>query len=232
MTKCRQMQLRKIRSYQQENSTLQTDQTSSEQKRAAQSQTTGSSIPLVLMGVMCTVWGIILTAFGESLPFLVYGIWSGVYLLIVGGIGFCAVKRNTGSWISATIIVSLAFLTMLFVSVLEMASTVLSETSVSSNCGYSYFTCGYHNIKTISTTFNGLLLLTSVAGLIVCICRNYYHSTCLTSQEWYASPDLSTQQQSEDDPKAPLDSQKSQVNLHGLKKSMTSQPFTAPTPVH
>ncbi|XP_067929510.1 uncharacterized protein [Watersipora subatra] len=192
----------------------------------------------MVMGGLCILFGIILisveasTYYGSKFSSIGYGIWSGAYLLIVGGIGLCAVKRNTGSWISATIVVSFTFLIMMFVSLLEMVSTVLSETSVSSSCGYSYFTCGYHNIKTISTTFNVLLLLTSVAGLIVFICRNYCHSTCLTSQEWYAYPDLSTQQQSEDDPKAPLDSQKSQVNLHGLQKFMIFQSFTAPTPVH
>ncbi|XP_067929512.1 uncharacterized protein [Watersipora subatra] len=145
----------------------------------------------MVMGGLCILFGIILisveasTYYGSKFSSIGYGIWSGAYLLIVGGIGLCAVKRNTGSW-----------------------------------------------IKTISTTFNVLLLLTSVAGLIVFICRNYCHSTCLTSQEWYAYPDLSTQQQSEDDPKAPLDSQKSQVNLHGLQKFMIFQSFTAPTPVH
>ncbi|XP_067931220.1 membrane-spanning 4-domains subfamily A member 12-like [Watersipora subatra] len=176
-------------------------------KETALTQMKGLSVTQVVMGVLCILFGIALipVELGTStglFSITSYGIWSGVYFVIVGGIGLGAVKRNTGGWITATMVLNIISSALFFLPLISMASTGLAI-NASYSCG-SYYYYGSCPALKAAISLNVILLLISIAELVITIwsatlCCGAVCSCCLPTRPnphiQYAAPALQTQQQ-------------------------------------
>ncbi|XP_067931024.1 uncharacterized protein [Watersipora subatra] len=194
-------------------------------KRTALTLMKGLSIAQFVMGGFCMLIGIILLpveaiAFYSLFSIISYGIWSGAYFIIVGGIGLGAVKYNTEGWITSTMVLNIISSTLFFPTLIALAFIGLILNT--SGCGsYSSNFCSATNG---ALTLNGLLMLISIAELVITIwsaalCCGAVCSCCL--------PVHSNQQQRKIYPgTVPVN----QVNSEGYQATTADPVPSAPTP--
>ncbi|XP_067931012.1 uncharacterized protein [Watersipora subatra] len=174
-------------------------------KPTSLSQLKGLTITHVVVGTLCVLFGIsLLPVEAESrssseLSFTGYAIWCGVYFVLAGGIGHGAVKHNTYSWITATMILNIISSAIFFPALISMASIVIGG-----NTSYCKRYSSGCPVEEATTALNCGLLLFSVAELIIAIwsavlCCEAVCSCCLpvhpNHQAQYVAPTLQTQQQ-------------------------------------
>ncbi|XP_067929526.1 membrane-spanning 4-domains subfamily A member 12-like isoform X1 [Watersipora subatra] len=210
-------------------------------KAAALKQLKGLSVTQVVMGAFCILFGIILipvelSTYNAWISVIGYGIWSGVYFVLVGGIGLGAVKHNTGGWITSTMVLNIISSALFFLPLISMASTGVGL-NASARCGgyYYYISC---SATKAALALNILLVLISLAELVITIwsavlCCGAVCSCCLPTRSnhyvQYAAPALQTQQQYVVYPgTVPA----YQVNMGGYQVTTAGQVPTAPTLVH
>ncbi|XP_067931020.1 uncharacterized protein [Watersipora subatra] len=176
-------------------------------KATALTKMRGLSDTQVLMGILCILLGIILiivepSAYTGWFSITGYGIWSGIYFVIAGGIGIGATKHNTSGWITATMVLNIVSSALVFLPLISMASTGLAI-NASYSCG-SYYYYGSCSAFKAAISFNILLVLISIAELVITIwtavlCCGAICSCCLpinkNPQVLYAAPTLHTHQQ-------------------------------------
>ncbi|XP_067930027.1 high affinity immunoglobulin epsilon receptor subunit beta-like [Watersipora subatra] len=210
-------------------------------RATALKQLKGLSITQVVMGALCILFGIILIpvelgTYTGWLSISGYGIWSGVYFVLVGGIGLGAVKHNTSGWITATMVLNIISSALFFLPLISMASTGVGL-NASYSCG-SYYYYGSCSAINAALSLNVFLVLISLAELVITIwsavlCCGAVCSCCLPTRSnhhvQYAAPALQTQQQYVVYPgTVPA----YQVNMGGYQVTTASQVPTAPTLVH
>ncbi|XP_067929528.1 membrane-spanning 4-domains subfamily A member 8-like [Watersipora subatra] len=212
-------------------------------KVTALKQLKGLSITQVVMGVLCILFGIILipvelSTYYTWISVSGYGIWSGVYFVIVGGIGLGAVKHNTGGWITATMVLNIISSALFFPPLVFMASTGLGIHASYSCEGYYYYSSCSVIAKNAALALNVFLLLISLAELVITIwsavlCCGAVCSCCLPTRSnhhvQYTAPALQTQQQYVVYPgTVPA----YQVNMGGYQVTTAGQVLKAPTLVN
>ncbi|XP_067929530.1 membrane-spanning 4-domains subfamily A member 8-like isoform X2 [Watersipora subatra] len=176
-------------------------------KATALKQLKGLSVIQVVMGALCILFGIIIIPFELStynawISFPGYGIWSGVYFVIAGGIGLGAVKHNNGSWISATMVLNIISSPLFFLPLISMASLGVVYNALVHCGGYYYYYRSCSGIKAV-LALDIFLVLISFAELVITIwsaviCCKAVCTCCLPTrsnkQVHYAAPALQTQQ--------------------------------------
>ncbi|XP_067930028.1 membrane-spanning 4-domains subfamily A member 8-like [Watersipora subatra] len=211
-------------------------------RATALKQLKGLSVTQVVMGALGILLGIILIPVELStnnswISVTGYGIWSGVYFAIVGGIGLGAVKHNTEGWITATLVLNIISSALFFLPLVSMASIGVGINASSRCQSYSYYYISCSATKA-ALSLNVFLVLIALVEFVITIwsavlCCGAVCSYCLPTRSnhdvQYAAPAFQTQQQYVVYPgTVPA----YQVNMGGYQVTTAGQVPTAPILVH
>ncbi|XP_067930212.1 putative uncharacterized protein DDB_G0271606 [Watersipora subatra] len=126
----------------------------------------------VVLGACAVLFGSILLAVDETpyepwIALVSYGIWSGVFFVVVGGFGLAAAKHNTYNWVRATMIFNIVCSAVFFFPLITMSSIALNLNSIPYYECLTPSSCGYFRGSNSALALNSLLLIISIAELVI-----------------------------------------------------------------
>ena len=146
---------------------------------AALTQMKVLSILQIIAGGICIVFGITLKCLDEGyVQDIVYGVWIGVYFILVGGIGLGAVKANSSCWITSAMVLNILCSSFVSFLLLTFAAVGLAQYE---GWRYAYDCYDYYRYSSFSravcdtdlintfTALNSIMIILAVAEFIITI---------------------------------------------------------------
>ncbi|KAF6028496.1 hypothetical protein EB796_013192 [Bugula neritina] len=141
---------------------------------SALSQMKVLSIMQIVMGVLCIIFGITLAALDYSsylsstseIGVIGYGIWIGLYFILVGGIGMGAVSQNSNGWIVSTMVLNILCSAVWCWMLLSFSSAGLVSMSLN-EC--IWFFCSSNHIADVFYAMDGMMLIMSIIQFVITI---------------------------------------------------------------